>query len=36
MNQPSFLVYLPSEEILYATDPTGFYSISFDVREVIS
>ncbi|MDC3382358.1 hypothetical protein OAV94_01025 [Candidatus Pelagibacter sp.] len=36
MNQPSFTVYLPSEEILYATDPTGFYSISFDVREVIS
>ena len=36
INQPSFTVYLPSEEILYATDPTGFYSISFDVREVIS
>ena len=36
MNQPSFTVYLSSEEILYATDPTGFYSISFDVREVIS
>jgi hypothetical protein len=36
MNQPSFTVYLPSGEILYATDPTGFYSISFDVREVIS
>lgn len=36
MNQPSFTVYLPSEEIVYATDPTGFYSISFDVREVIS
>lgn len=36
MNQPSFTVYLPSEEILYATDPTSFYSISFDVREVIS
>tara|TARA_R100000951_G_scaffold883_2_gene2696 strand:+ start:2136 stop:2741 length:606 start_codon:yes stop_codon:yes gene_type:complete len=36
MNQPSFTVYLPSEDILYATDPTSFYSISFDVREVIS
>ena len=36
MNQPSFTVYLPSEEILYATDPTSFYSISFDVRVVIS
>ncbi len=36
MNQPSFTVYLPNEEILYATDPSGFYDISFDVREVIS
>ena len=36
MNPPSFTVYLPCEDIVYATDPTGFYSISFDVREVIS
>jgi hypothetical protein len=36
MNQPSFSVYLPSEEIMYSTDPSGMYAISFDVREVIS
>ena len=36
MNQPSFNVYLSSQEILYSTDISGFYSISFDVREVIS
>ena len=36
MNQPSFNVYLSSQEILYSTDISRFYSISFDVREVIS
>lgn len=36
MNQPSFTVYLTSDEILYSTDPSNFYSIQFEVREVIT
>ena len=36
VNKPSFTVYLTSDEILYSTDANGFYSISFDVREVIT
>jgi len=35
VNKPSFTVYLESNEITYSTDANGFYSISFDVREVI-
>ena len=36
VNKPSFTVYLESDEIMYSTDANGFYSISFDVREVIT
>jgi hypothetical protein len=35
VNKPSFKVYLENDEIMYSTDASGFYSISFDVREVI-
>ena len=35
VNKPSFTVYLENNEIMYSTDASGFYSISFDVREVI-
>jgi|TARA_R100000482_G_scaffold436_1_gene259 hypothetical protein len=36
VNKPAFTVYLESDEIMYSTDISGFYSISFDVREVIT
>lgn len=36
VNKPSFTVYLTSEEIMYTTDPSGFYNIQFEVREVIT
>ena len=36
VNKPSFTVYLESNEIMYSTDASGFYNISFDVREVIT
>ena len=36
VNKPSFTVYLENNEIVYSTDANGFYSISFDVREVIA
>lgn len=36
VNKPSFTVYLENNEIMYSTDTSGFYSISFDVREVIT
>lgn len=36
VNKPSFTVYLESNEIMYSTSANGFYSISFDVREVIT
>lgn len=36
VNKPEFTVYLESNEIMYSTDASGFYSISFDVREVIT
>jgi 3-dehydroquinate synthase class II len=36
VNKPSFTVYLENNEIVYSTDANGFYSISFDVREVIT
>jgi len=35
VNKPSFTVYLESDEIMYSTDASGFFNISFDVREVI-
>jgi len=34
-NKPLFNVYLENDEIRYTTDASGFYNISFDVREVI-
>ncbi len=36
VNKPSFTVYLENNEIMYSTGASGFYSISFDVREVIA
>ena len=36
VNKTSFTVYLENNEIMYSTDASGFYSISFDVREVIT
>ncbi len=36
VNKPSFTVYLENDEIMYSTDASGFYNISFDVREVIT
>jgi len=36
VNKPSFTVYLESNEIVYSTDISGLFSISFDVREVIT
>ena len=36
VNKPQFTVYLESNEIMYSTSASGFYTISFDVREVIS
>ena len=35
VNKPLFTVYLENNEITYSTGANGFYSISFDVREVI-
>ena len=36
VNQPSLTVYLSSGEVMYSTDPSGFFSIAFDVRELIA
>jgi len=36
VNKPAFEVYLESNDIMYTTDASGFYNISFDVREVIT
>ena len=36
VNKPSFTVYLENNEIMYSTNASGLYTISFDVREVIS
>ena len=36
MNQPDITVYLTSEDIMYSVDRNSIFSISFDVREVIS
>ena len=35
VNKPQFTVYLSTGEISYTTDATGFYNISFEVREVV-
>lgn len=35
VNKPAFTVYLESNDILYSTNASGFFSISFDVREAI-
>jgi hypothetical protein len=34
-NTPSFTVALMQDDLLYATDASGFFSLSFDVREVL-
>ena len=36
VNKPQFTVYLENNEIMYSTDASGLFTISFDVREVIS
>jgi hypothetical protein len=36
VNKPNFKVYLESNEIMYSTNASGLYNISFDVREVIT
>jgi len=36
VNKPQFTVYLQNNEIMYSTSASGFYTISFDVREVIA
>ena len=36
VNKPQFTVYLENNEIMYSTNASGLYTISFDVREVIS
>jgi hypothetical protein len=35
VNKPSFKVALVQDDLLYNTDSSGFFSISFDVREVL-
>ncbi len=35
VNKPSFTVALVQDDILYSTDASGFFSLSFDVREVL-
>ena len=35
VNTPSITVYLSTGELMYSTDTSGMFSISFDVREVI-
>lgn len=35
VNQPSFTVALVQDDILYTTDASGMFSVSFDVREVL-
>jgi len=34
-NQPSFTVALMQDDVLYSTDASGFFSLGFDVREVL-
>ena len=35
VNKPSFKVALVQDDLLYSTDASGFFSLSFDVREVL-
>ena len=35
VNKPSFKVALMQNDVLYSTDASGFFSLSFDVREVL-
>lgn len=35
VNQPSFTVALAQDDVLYSTDAAGFFTLSFDVREVL-
>jgi hypothetical protein len=36
VNKPSFTVFLESDEIVFTTDSSNLYNISFGVREVIT
>ena len=36
VNKPSLTVYLSSNEIMFTTDTSGLYNISFEVREVVT
>jgi hypothetical protein len=35
VNKPSFTVALEQDDVLYSTDAAGFFTLSFDVREVL-
>jgi hypothetical protein len=35
VNKPSFTVALAQDDVLYSTDAAGFFTLSFDVREVL-
>ena len=35
VNKPSFTVALQQDDVLYSTDSAGFFTLSFDVREVL-
>jgi len=35
VNKPSFTVVLVQDDVLYSTDAAGFFTLSFDVREVL-
>ena len=35
-NKPQYTVYLANDEIMYTTDSSGMFNISFDVRERIT
>jgi hypothetical protein len=35
VNKPSFKVSLTQDDLLYSTDASGFFTLSFDVREVL-
>lgn len=35
VNKPSFKVALMQDDVMYSTDASGFFSLSFDVREVL-
>ena len=36
VNKPSFTVYLENNEIMYSTDASGLYTISFDVKRLLA